>query len=57
MVQQVAVKRWDPTKFVVVVVGDESAYSSLQKATQDDRSPLFRFPLRKLSFDRTLLLQ
>jgi predicted Zn-dependent peptidase len=57
MVRTVARDRWDPRKFVVVVVGDESAYSSLQKATQSAESPLYRFELKKLSFDDTLVMQ
>ncbi len=57
MVRTVARDRWDPKKFVVVVVGDESAYSTLQKATQNAASPLYRFDLEKLSFDHTLVMQ
>ncbi len=57
MVRTVALERWDPRTFVVVVVGDESAYSSLQKATENRESPLYQFGLQKLSFDRTLVMQ
>ncbi len=57
MVRTVARDRWEPKKFVVVVVGDESAYSTLQKATENAASPLYRFELQKLSFDHTLVMQ
>lgn len=57
MVQKVAKERWDPSRFVMVVVGDESAYSDLEKATQDEKSMLYGRELKKLEFDRTLLIQ
>ena len=57
MVRTVARDRWDPKKFVVVVVGDESAYSELKKATESATSPLYRFDVEKLSFNRTLVMQ
>jgi zinc protease len=56
-VRTVAQERWDPSKFVVVVVGDESAYSILEKATQEKESPLHRLEVKKLRFDRSLVMQ
>jgi zinc protease len=56
-VRTVARDRWDPNKFVMVVVGDESAYSTLQKATQDSESALHGLAVKKLGFTDTLVMQ
>jgi zinc protease len=57
MVQKVAKDHWDAGRFVMVVVGDESAYTALEKATQDEKSMLYGRELKKLGFDSTLLIQ
>jgi zinc protease len=56
-VTAVARDRWDSTKFVVVVVGNESAYSHLTKMMQESPGPLKGFELIKLGFDQAIKLQ
>jgi zinc protease len=49
--RSVAQRRWDPRKIVIVVVGDETAYSALQEARKNEGSVLHRLPLIELTFD------
>lgn len=50
-VMSVANQRWDASQFVVVVVGDESAYSTVEAATRNPQSPLYGRPLRRMGFE------
>lgn len=54
-VQEVAQKRWDPSTFVFVVVGNDAAYASLQKAMAERTSALHRFDLVKMRFESALV--
>jgi zinc protease len=55
-VQTVAQRRWDLSKFVIVVVGDNSAYTQVEAMVKDSSSPLSGKSLRKLHFDQKLIL-
>lgn len=55
-VQNVARNHWDPRRFVVVVVGGESAYSNLQSEVQRVDSPLRGWSLQRVHFDKVLTL-
>jgi zinc protease len=54
-VSEVARKRWDPSQFVVVVVGSEKAYQSLAQQMKEEGSPLKVFDLKKLGFESALV--
>ena len=54
-IQEVAKKRWDLKKFVILVVGNESAYNSLVKALQDPPEVLRGLPFRRVKFDEKLI--
>ncbi len=54
-VQSVAVRRWDLSKFVVVVVGNEDAYDRLSVRLRDDPGPLAGLSLQKVKFDQKLI--
>jgi zinc protease len=56
-VQQVAQSRWDPSKFVVVVVGNETAYANLEQAVSMLPEPLNKMSIRKLRFETALVVQ
>jgi zinc protease len=56
-VQEVAQKRWDPSSFVIVVVGNKTAYERLEKALQDKNNPLSSFGLSKLRFESAIVMQ
>lgn len=56
-VREVASKRWDPSKFVIVVVGNEAAFAALERDRASKTSPLHAFDLHKLRFDEALLMQ
>lgn len=55
-VQTVAQRRWDLSKFVIVVVGDNSAYTQVEALVKNAASPLSGKSLRKLQFDQKLIL-
>jgi hypothetical protein len=55
-VSAVASKRWDPSKLVVVVVGNEAAYRSVEQERSNPESALVKFDLRKLRFEEALVL-
>lgn len=55
-VSAVASTRWDPSKLVVVVVGNEAAYRSVEQERSDPESALASFDLNKLRFDEALIL-
>jgi predicted Zn-dependent peptidase len=55
-VEEVAQKRWDPKKFVIVVVGNEAAFQRLEKAMADKNNPLNPFPLVKLRFESAIVV-
>jgi predicted Zn-dependent peptidase len=56
-VQEVAQKRWDPSSFVIVVVGNKTAYERLEKVMQDKNNPLSSFGLSKLRFESAIVMQ
>ncbi len=53
-VQSVAQRRWDPSKFVVVVVGNETAYTALESALKTQPTAFSTLPLRRVRFDQKL---
>jgi hypothetical protein len=54
-VQQVAQTRWDPSQFVVVVVGNEGAYEALAASMKEKTGPLGLFGLKKLGFESAIV--
>ena len=54
-IQMVAQKRWNQASFVVVVVGDETSYNELVKASASPVSRLHGFPVRKVHFEQKLM--
>jgi len=54
-VQKVALNRWDISKFVVVVVGNEDAYDHLQKFLKSNPGPLEGLEIKRMKFDQKLL--
>jgi zinc protease len=55
-VQEVAQKRWDPKNFVIVVVGNETAYSRLERALAEKNTPLNGLNIRKLRFESAIVV-
>jgi zinc protease len=55
-VTSVAAARWDPTKLVVVVVGNQQALAALEQERGKPGSRLSGFDLHKLGFDETASL-
>jgi len=55
-VQEVAQNRWDPKKFVIVVVGNETAYQRLERALADKNNPLSPLALYKLRFESAIVM-
>ncbi len=56
-VNQVAMRYFDLSKFVIVVVGDEAAYNQLLEARSRRDSMLGALPLVRVSFDQVLRLR
>jgi zinc protease len=54
-VQEVAQNRWDPRNFVIVVVGNGTAYQRLESALADKSNPLSSFALSKLRFESAVV--
>lgn len=54
-VQQVARQRWHPERFVIVVVGDSRAYSSLARLSGEGE-PLRGYPIKRADFGEELKL-
>jgi predicted Zn-dependent peptidase len=54
-VATVAKDRWQPSNFVVVVVGNESAYSNLEQVLSNNPGPFKGFEVHKLRFDGALV--
>jgi zinc protease len=50
----VAASRWDPTRLVIVVVGNETALEALKQEQAKPESRLRKFDLVKLSFDEAV---
>lgn len=55
-VQTTARKYWDPSKFVVVVVGNETAYNSLESALKSRPEIFPGLQLVKVRFDQKLVM-
>lgn len=54
-VREVAVKRWDPSKFVIVVVGEKRAYCAMvSEREQNPDSVLASLPMQVCTFNETL---
>lgn len=53
-IRQVARTRWDLSQFVIVVVGDESAYNSLAALKSDPSEFLRGMPVRIIAFDQKM---
>ena len=56
-VEGVAQKRWNPEKFVIVVVGNEQAYRSLEQSLKDPAVWPYKFDLNKLRFESSIVMQ
>lgn len=56
-VSEVARNRWDPSTFVVVVVGNEKAYQGLAQQMKQGSGPLNSFELNKLRFESVIVGQ
>ncbi|MBX7145591.1 MAG: insulinase family protein [Oligoflexia bacterium] len=54
-VEEVGTKHWDLSKFVIVVVGNETAYNSIQALVTGAGSPIHGLRLQKVKFDQKLL--
>ena len=55
-VMEVAQKRWDPKTFVIVVVGNRTAFDSLQKVLAARKGQVGAFDLHKLGFESAILM-
>jgi len=55
-VRGVAESRWDTSKFVVVVVGNETALAELERARQIKDSPIHDLELTKLGFNEAIVV-
>jgi len=56
-VQRVAQSRWDPSQFVVVVVGNEAAYANLEQMLPQLPPPFNKMQINKLRFENALVMQ
>lgn len=56
-VREVARNRWDPRQFVIVVVGNRTAYETLQRALAEKQGGLSTFVINKLGFDSAIVIQ
>lgn len=56
-VMEVAQKRWDSKNLVIVIVGNHSAYETLERTLKADGSPLTAFELHKLRFESSIVMQ
>ncbi len=56
-VSEVARNRWDPSQFVIVVVGNEKALQGLEQQMKQGNSPLSKFDLKKLRFESAIVGQ
>jgi zinc protease len=54
-IRTAAKAHWDPSQFVLVVVGNETAYTSLEKAAKEHPALLGQFPIRRMRFDQKLV--
>ncbi len=54
-IQEVAQKRWDLSKFVFVVVGNEDAYAELERRLKDNPDLLAGRSLKKIGFDQKIV--
>lgn len=52
----VALRYWDPTQFVVVVVGNETAYTALEKALATEHGKSLGLSLQRVRFDQKLIM-
>ncbi len=55
-VREVAQKRWDPSSFIIVVVGNEMAYEALKKAVEGEDAALKAFGIKKLGFNGSVVM-
>lgn len=55
-IRQTAERRWERSKFVIVVVGDDTAYASVRDALASGAPEVAGFTLREVSFDGKLKL-
>ncbi len=56
-VSAIAQNRWNTSKLLVVIVGNEQAYANLETERAKPGSPLAKLPLSKLRFSETLAMQ
>lgn len=55
--REVALGHWHPADFVIVVVGNDSAYNSLAELTRDRSSKLFGWSLQVVAFEQQAKLE
>ena len=53
-IREVARKRWNQRELVVVVAGDKTAYSAVERMLKSPGAVLYGLPLRKMKFDQRL---
>lgn len=56
-VSEVARNRWNSSKLLIVIVGNEEAYANLEAERARPNSPLGKFTLSKLRFNEALVIQ
>ncbi len=56
-VSEVARNRWNPSKLLIVIVGNEQALANLEAERAKTDSPLRNLPLSKLRFNETVVMQ
>lgn len=55
-VAEVAKKRWNPERAVIIVIGNEQALASVRKTLAEQENWLKDLPLREVPFDQKLIL-
>lgn len=56
-VSEVARNRWNPSKLLIVIVGNEQAYANLEAERAKSDSPLQNLPASKLRFNEAVVMQ
>jgi len=56
-IREVAKRRWDASKFVILVVGNEEAYAALNTALDEAPEPLKSFNIKRIGFDERLVYE
>jgi zinc protease len=56
-VSEVARSRWNPSKLLIVIVGNEQAYANLEAERAKPDSPIRDLPISKLRFNEAIVMQ